>query len=102
MKLKYKMPFPIEVHSRASQQQAPVLDGSEPKSEPAEAGQSAVASAAGQVTVTGGQLEPAPICQVLDAAGVDTGEAYSIEVGTWPGEEGVWCLKEPECGKVGE
>ena len=77
------MPFPIEVHSRSSQQQTAVLE--EPKSESAEGGQAAGAtSGAGpQVTVTGGQLEPAQICQVLDAAGVDTGETYSIEVGTW-------------------
>ena len=91
MKLKYKMPFPIEVHSRSSQQQqeeaaADAADGEsavELEHEPAESRPGGAASAHHQeVTVTGGQLEPAQICQVLDAAGVDTGETYSIEVGT--------------------
>ncbi|KAF0288826.1 Telomere zinc finger-associated protein [Amphibalanus amphitrite] len=89
VKLKYKMPFPIEVHSRSSQQQDAVAEEAaavgtvpEPADEPAAgSGPSAAGAAPHQeVTVTGGQLQPAQICQVLDAAGVDTGETYSIEV----------------------
>lgn len=88
VKLKYKMPFPIEVHSRASHQEASVEQpaaGHEADSRQ-EGGSEPAAAAAGparlpdQMTVTAGQLEPAQICQVLDAAGVDTGETYSIEV----------------------
>ncbi|XP_037081858.1 zinc finger protein 84-like [Pollicipes pollicipes] len=65
VKLKYKMPFPIEVHSRSSQEGAPPPAPPPPPPDP---------------LLEGGELAPAQICQVLDAAGVDTGETYSIEV----------------------